>query len=110
MRYRLALMPVLFLVPVVICACGSADGAVPAEDVRLAIQHGIEAQGSAATLVDPRSGEPVQLVFDHVHEDVNPRQEVVTWRAWTFGIRTARFTTWITTWPKRGRSSEWRTS
>ena len=72
MRHRLALTPVLFLVLAVICACSSAADGVPAEDVRLAIQRGIEEQGNAVALVDPRSDEPVQLVFDYVHEGVNP--------------------------------------
>lgn len=55
----------------VLAACGAEDGTmVPADDVRSKIESTIHAQGDSLALEDPRTGEPVILRFDHVHEEV----------------------------------------
>ncbi len=64
---RLAIPGLLSL----IAGCGGGE-AVPDEAVRNTIADTIQAQGDSLVLTDPRSGDPLVMRFDHVHEAVDP--------------------------------------
>lgn len=51
-------------------ACGPRESDVPSVEVRAAIAAVIHAQNDTMSLTDPRSGTPVRLAFDYVHEGV----------------------------------------
>ncbi len=54
----------------IVAACGSAVPAERAEEVRSAITAAIRERGDTLTLADPRTGAPVLLTFDYVHDGV----------------------------------------
>lgn len=58
------------LLPLILAACGGGGNAAPAEDVRAAITEDIDAMNDTLTVDDPRTGAPLALTFDHVHEAV----------------------------------------
>ncbi|MGH2598798.1 MAG: hypothetical protein ACRDJ9_05365 [Dehalococcoidia bacterium] len=51
------------------CRSGGDQGA--ADGVKAAITAAIQSQGDSITVTDPGTGQPVTLVFDHVHESVD---------------------------------------
>lgn len=64
------------IVPLILAACGGAAeeaGEVPptvAEDVKSTVVERIQAYNDTIPIAHPETGERVELVFDHVHEEV----------------------------------------
>jgi hypothetical protein len=56
---------------VLLSGCGG-ERDVPADAVRAAIADTIHARGDTLVLADSRSGKPLVVRFDHVHETVDP--------------------------------------
>jgi hypothetical protein len=52
-------------------ACRSRAVPAAVASVKAAITAAIQAQGDSITVTDPTTGQPVTLVFDHVHESVD---------------------------------------
>ncbi len=50
--------------------CGSGARDIPGKEVRAAIRERIQSESDVLSLVDPRSGERVDLSFEEVHEGV----------------------------------------
>ncbi len=67
----------LLTTAVALAACGSPEADIPTEEdvpmeeVRTTIRESIRTEDDALTLVDPRSGEPLPLAFNYVHEGVS---------------------------------------
>lgn len=82
-------------VSMVAASCGAAD-ADEADAVRAAITDAITSQQNRVTVTDPRTNDPIQLEFDHVHEGWRRLPEVGRSPAWTSVRRMAPSTTLTT--------------